>query len=86
MKGVFMEDLVNWLNGYVWSSALVYAFLGLGLLYTLLKRFVQVRYMKDMLKLTFTGGGSKAGVSSFQALAMPLGSRIGTYKTRNRRR
>ncbi|WP_404331912.1 alanine/glycine:cation symporter family protein [Mesobacillus maritimus] len=73
-----MGDLVNWLNGYVWSSALVYAFLGLGLLYTLLTRFVQVRYMKDMLSLTFKRGGSKAGVSSFQALAMSLGSRIGT--------
>ncbi|MGM0904863.1 MAG: alanine:cation symporter family protein [Bacillota bacterium] len=34
--------------------------------------------MKDMLSLTFKRGGSKAGVSSFQALAMSLGSRIGT--------
>ncbi|WHY01131.1 alanine/glycine:cation symporter family protein [Neobacillus sp. DY30] len=73
-----MEELVNWLNGYVWSSVLVYTFLGLGLLFTILTRFVQIRYIKDMLKLTFQGGGSKAGVSSFQSLTMSLGSRIGT--------
>ncbi|MBT2642761.1 alanine:cation symporter family protein [Bacillus sp. ISL-41] len=73
-----MGDIVNWLNGYVWSSILVYSFLGLGLFYTIITRFVQVRYIKDMIKLTFSGGGSKAGVSSFQALTMSLGSRIGT--------
>ncbi|WP_409304714.1 alanine/glycine:cation symporter family protein [Peribacillus sp. SCS-155] len=73
-----LVEIVNWLNGYVWSSGLVYAFLGLGLLYTILTRFVQVRFIKDMIKLTFDGGGSKAGVSSFQALAMSLGSRVGT--------
>ncbi|MCI2255384.1 alanine:cation symporter family protein [Domibacillus sp. PGB-M46] len=73
-----MEELVSWLNGYVWSPILVYAFLGLGLLYTILTRFVQVRYLKDMIKLSFDGGDSKAGVNSFQALMMSLGSRIGT--------
>ncbi|HZG71758.1 MAG TPA: alanine/glycine:cation symporter family protein [Chondromyces sp.] len=73
-----MMELVNWLNGYVWNSALVFAFLGLGLLYSILTRFVQVRFIKDMIKLTFNGGDSKAGVSSFQALAMSLGSRVGT--------
>jgi AGCS family alanine or glycine:cation symporter len=73
-----MNDIVNWLNGYVWSPILVFIFLGLGLLYSILTRFVQVRFIKDMLKLTFEGGGSKAGVSSFQALTMSLGSRVGT--------
>ncbi|WP_066049562.1 alanine/glycine:cation symporter family protein [Robertmurraya korlensis] len=73
-----MNEMVNWLNGYVWSPVLVYMFLGLGLLYTILTRFVQVRFLKDMIKLTFEGQGSKAGVSSFQALTMSLGSRVGT--------
>jgi AGCS family alanine or glycine:cation symporter len=31
-----------------------------------------------MFQLTFGGAGSKAGVSSFQALSMSLGSRVGT--------
>ncbi len=75
---IFLIDFINWLNSYIWSNWLVFAFLGMGLLYTLLTRFVQIRLLKDMISLTFGGGSSKAGVSSFQALAMSLGSRIGT--------
>ncbi|WP_457790740.1 alanine/glycine:cation symporter family protein [Pseudomonas sp. PL-6] len=73
-----MEELVGKLNGYVWSSALVYTFLGLGLLYSVVTRFVQVRLFKDMLKLAFQGGDSRAGVSSFAAFSLSLGSRVGT--------
>ncbi|WP_050184349.1 alanine/glycine:cation symporter family protein [Domibacillus robiginosus] len=73
-----MGDLVNWLNGYVWSSWLVYGFLGIGLLFSVCTRFVQIRFIKDMIKLSFQGGDSKAGVTSFQALTMSLGSRVGT--------
>ncbi|MCI2255375.1 alanine:cation symporter family protein [Domibacillus sp. PGB-M46] len=73
-----MGDLVNWLNGYVWSPFLIYGFLALGLLYSILTRFVQVRFIKDMIKLSFEGGDSTDGVTSFQALAMSLGSRVGT--------
>ncbi len=72
-----MGDIINWLNGYVWSPVLVYLILGLGLIYTILTRFVQVRFFKEMIKLAFEGGESKAGVKSFQSLAMSLGSRIG---------
>ncbi|MEW9670412.1 alanine/glycine:cation symporter family protein [Ammoniphilus sp. 3BR4] len=73
-----MEAIINWLNGLVWSSALVYSFLGIGLFYSVSTRFLQLRYIKDMVKLTFEGDVSKAGVSSFQALSMSLGSRVGT--------
>ncbi|VXC13703.1 putative sodium/proton-dependent alanine carrier protein YrbD [Pseudomonas sp. 8AS] len=73
-----MEEVVGRLNGYVWSSALVYSFLGLGLLYSAVTRFVQVRLFKDMVKLAFQGGDSRAGVSSFAAFSMSLGSRVGT--------
>jgi AGCS family alanine or glycine:cation symporter len=73
-----MEELVGKLNGYVWSSALVYTFLGLGLLYSVVTRFVQVRLLRDMVKLAFQGGDSHAGVSSFAAFSLSLGSRVGT--------
>lgn len=72
-----MNDIINWLNGYVWSPVLVYLLLGMGLMYTILTRFVQVRYFKEMIKLVFEGGGSAAGVNSFQSLALSLGGRIG---------
>ncbi|MGM7719501.1 alanine/glycine:cation symporter family protein [Metabacillus sp. Hm71] len=72
-----METFVNWLNGIVWSSALVYIFLGVGVFYSVATRFLQIRHFKDMRKLIFEGGSSASGVSSFQGLAMTLSSRVG---------
>ncbi|HDX9578035.1 TPA: alanine:cation symporter family protein [Bacillus pseudomycoides] len=73
-----MEAFVNWLNGIVWSPALVYLCLGVGLYFSVRTRFLQVRYVGEMVKLTFQGEKSEAGVSSFQALALSLSGRVGT--------
>jgi alanine or glycine:cation symporter, AGCS family len=73
-----MKEVVEWLNGILWSPILVFLFLGLGLFYSIVTRFLQVRSLKDILKQTFKGNSSKSGVSSFQALSMSLGSRVGT--------
>ncbi|MBE4906727.1 alanine:cation symporter family protein [Bacillus luteolus] len=73
-----MEQVVNWLNGIVWSQALIYLCLGVGLYFTLATRFMQVRHIGDMVKLLFAGGKSSAGISSFQALSLSLSGRVGT--------
>ncbi|WP_422723700.1 alanine/glycine:cation symporter family protein [Jeotgalibacillus soli] len=52
--------------------------LGVGLLFSILTRFLQVRHFKDMIKLMYEGKGSSAGVSSFQALTLALSGRVGT--------
>ena len=74
----FLSNLVATLNGYVWSSALVYLCLGAGLFYSLLTRFVQVRLFGEMLRLLFSSKESERGISSFQALAVSLSGRVGT--------
>ncbi|SFH19303.1 alanine or glycine:cation symporter, AGCS family [Priestia megaterium] len=51
---------------------MLYLCIGVGLLFTILTRFVQVRYLKDMVTLLFNGKSSKSGVSSFQALTLAL--------------
>jgi AGCS family alanine or glycine:cation symporter len=73
-----LEAFVNWLNGIIWSQGLIYLCLGAGLFYSLATRFMQVRHIKDMVKLMFDGKSSEAGVSSFQALSMALSGRVGT--------
>lgn len=73
-----MEQVVNWLNGIIWSQALIYLCLGVGLFYTLATRFVQIRHMKDIIRLMFKGKKSDAGISSFQALSLALSGRVGT--------
>jgi alanine or glycine:cation symporter, AGCS family len=73
-----MEQFVNWLSGIIWSPALIYLCLGVGLFYSFATRFLQVRHMKDIIPLMFKGGKSDAGISSFQALTLALSGRVGT--------
>ena len=73
-----MEAFVNYLNGIIWSSALIYLCLGTGLYFSLRTRFLQVRHFGHMLRIMREGKSSEAGVSSFQALTMSLSGRVGT--------
>ena len=72
-----MDALLNALNDIIWSSALVYLCLGVGLYFSLRTRFMQLRAVPEMVRLLFRGTGSDAGVTSFQALAMSLSGRVG---------
>jgi AGCS family alanine or glycine:cation symporter len=73
-----MQEIVSTINGYVWSSALIYLCLGAGLFFSILTRFAQVRHFREMLRLLFSGKESDRGISSFQALAVSLSGRVGT--------
>ena len=72
-----MEQLIDTLNGWIWSPALIYLCLGAGLFYSLITRFMQVRHFKEMIRLLFTRRDSAEGISSFQALAVALAGRVG---------
>ncbi|WP_043934407.1 alanine/glycine:cation symporter family protein [Bacillus sp. EB01] len=73
------EEFIGWLNNNVlWSTPVIYTILGVGLLFSILTRFAQVRHIKDMVILMFQGKSSEAGVSSFQALSIALSGRVGT--------
>ncbi|KZZ85592.1 alanine/glycine:cation symporter family protein [Bacillus sp. SJS] len=73
-----MAEFVTALNGILWSTPVIYILLGVGLLFSILTRFLQVRHIKDMILLMFQGKSSEAGVSSFQALSIALSGRVGT--------
>lgn len=73
-----MSDVVDFLNKVIWSPVLVYLLLATGLYFTLATRFMQVRHLKDMVKLLFGGQESEQGVSSFQAFALAVSGRVGT--------
>ena len=73
-----MEAFIGYLNGIIWSSALIYLCLGTGLYFSLRTRFLQVRHFRHMIKIMTEGRSSDAGVSSFQALTMSLSGRVGT--------
>ena len=73
-----MQDFVNAINDWVWSPALIYLCLLVGLYFSIRGRFLQVRHFGRMIRLLMDGKSSDQGVSSFQALAMSLAGRVGT--------
>jgi AGCS family alanine or glycine:cation symporter len=73
-----MAAAIDFINGLIWSQALIYLCLGVGLYFSIRTRFMQVRGVPEMIRLMLHGEKSQAGVSSFQALAMSLAGRVGT--------
>ncbi len=73
-----MQEIVGTINGYIWSSALIYLCLGAGLFFSIQTRFVQVRLFREMIRLLFSSKESDRGISSFQALSVSLSGRVGT--------
>ena len=56
-----MQEIVDWLNGIIWSNALIFLCLGAGLFFSILTRFVQVRLFREMIRLLFASKESDAG-------------------------
>lgn len=73
-----MENIVNTVNGIVWSNWLVYLCLGAGIYFSLRTKFSQIRNLKEMVHLLFAGEKSEEGISSFQGFCTALAGRIGT--------
>lgn len=72
-----MEKIVDTLVSYIWSSALVFLALGVGLYFTIITRGVQFRYLGESIRLLRERRESPSGVSSFQAFCMALSGRVG---------
>jgi AGCS family alanine or glycine:cation symporter len=73
-----MEGIVTLANEIIWSNALIVLCAGAGIYFSVVTRFLQVRYVKEMLRLLFDGGSSQKGVSSFQAFSIAVSGRVGT--------
>ena len=74
-----MDHIIETINGFVWSPALVVLCLVAALYFSFGTRFVQVRWFREMFRLLFAKDKSrKEGISSFQAFALALSGRVGT--------
>lgn len=73
-----MEKIINSINDIVWSNALIVLCLGAGIYFSVISRFLQVRYLREMVRLLFSGKSSEKGVSSFQAFSLAIAGRVGT--------
>ncbi|WP_299824850.1 alanine/glycine:cation symporter family protein [uncultured Pontibacter sp.] len=73
-----MEKLISTINDIVWSEALIFLCLGAGVYFSIVTKFLQVRYLREMVRLLFKGESSNKGVSSFQAFSIAIAGRVGT--------
>lgn len=73
-----MESIVKTISNLVWSDFFIYLCLFTGLYFSFRTRFLQVGYIKEMLRLLFVKRDSDKGISSFQAFALAISGRVGT--------
>lgn len=83
-----MNGIIDTINDFLWTYILVAVLLGAGLYFTVRLRGVQFGMIGEMLRLLMRSGGrndASAGkgshvrrISSFQAFAVSLASRVGT--------
>jgi len=73
-----MDEIINKINNIIWSDALIILCSGAGIYFSFVTRFLQVRYIKEMVALLFDGKASAKGVSSFQAFSIAISGRVGT--------
>jgi AGCS family alanine or glycine:cation symporter len=76
---VLRTSLIDPISTLLWNYVLIYVLIGAGIWFTLRTRFVQVRLFPEMVR-TILGSreGAEGGISSFQAFAVGLASRVGT--------
>lgn len=74
-----LTTLFDYINSLTWGWALVPLLVVIGLYFTLITRFVQIRYFGRMFKLAKPGAGGAAEgqVSGWDALMVSVGGRVG---------
>ena len=80
-----MNEMTQWItftNNILWSYILIIMLLGCAVWFTFHTRFVQFRMLREMIRLlgesSVKASGKEHHVSSFQAFAISLASRVGT--------
>ncbi len=77
-----MIEIINIINDALWGYVIIAALIGSGLWFTWRTRFVQFRMVGEMLRLLTDSSvkpqGNEKHISSFQAFAVSLASRVGT--------
>ena len=57
-----MDVIVEKLNGILWGPWFIYGILLIGLFFSIITRFLQVRHIKDMFVLMFKGRNRKGNI------------------------
>ena len=73
-----MDTIIESINSYVWSTALI-ALCGItGVYFSVRLGFLQFTYIKEMVRLLFSGEKTEKGITPFQAFSLAISGRVGT--------
>ena len=73
-----LQSIADLMNTIIWGDWFIWAFLLVGLYFSIRTKFLQVRLWTPMVRLLVKMEKSDRGISSFQALCTALSGRIGT--------
>lgn len=75
-----LNTLVSAVNNVLWSYVLIVMLVGLGLWFSFRTGFVQIRHLREMVRLVAEGATAKTKkghISTFQAFCVSTASRVG---------
>ena len=71
------RDVINSINGVLWSMPLVLLVLGAGIYFSIRMKFPQARCLKEMIRATCSSEGSEEGMSSLQSFIFTAARSVG---------
>lgn len=76
----FLENVIGSANDFLWSKLLIVLLLSLGLFFTFRSKGLQVRMLKEMIRVLKEGAAArtKNSISPFQAFCISMAARVGT--------
>ncbi|ASB91244.1 alanine/glycine:cation symporter family protein [Bacillus sonorensis] len=75
-----LQYVIGIINDFFWSKLLIVLLLSLGVYFTFRLKFLQVRMLKEMVRVLKEGAAnrSKNDISPFQAFCISMAARVGT--------
>ncbi|WP_322970061.1 alanine/glycine:cation symporter family protein [Faecalibacter sp. LW9] len=73
-----MDTIIQSINNYVWSSALIGLCALTGIYFSVRLGFLQFTNLKEMVRLLFSGQNTDKGITPFQAFSLAISGRVGT--------
>lgn len=73
-----MDTIIESINSYVWSTALIALCSITGIYFSVRLGFLQFTSIKEMVRLLFSGKKTEKGITPFQAFSLAISGRVGT--------
>lgn len=74
----FIANIISSISGYMYSYILIVLLIAAGIYFSFRTKFVQIRLLKESIRVIAEPKKDKDSISSFQALMVSTASRVGT--------